>query len=72
MTSHVSKIINIIGKLLLEELSENTFSNLSVQKKDREERYLKNKNAFPCSPFFPFQAPFGEKGEDTLLHNSEL
>lgn len=51
---------------MLEELSKNTFSNLSGQKTGKKGIYTpwKNSNAFLCPPFFPFQNPFwGRKGK---------
>lgn len=60
---------------MLEELSKNTFSNLSDQKKDREERYLqtlKDHERLSVSSFLPLSDLFwGEKGEEIPLHNSE-
>lgn len=68
--------MNVIGKLMLEELSKNTVSNLSGQKKDREERYLhtlKEQEHLSVSSFLPLSDSFlGEKGEEILMHNAKL
>lgn len=58
------------------ERIKNTFSNLSDQKKDREEKYLqtlKDHEHLSVSSFLPLSDAFlGEKGEEIPLDNSEL